>query len=108
MLGKISKRQVNHHFNRVKDFIGNAYNHSKQFLGDIDTGVKTFKNIYSIVAPVLDSYGVNASGNNYINKALTRYDSIRNNVVQNHDRVIHDINTVKNNLAKKHIDFELI
>ena len=108
MLGKISKRQVNHHFNRVKDFIGNAYNHSKQFLGDIDTGVKTFKNIYSIVAPVLDSYGVNASKNNYTNKALTGYDNIGNNVVQHHDRVINDINTVKDNLSNKRITFELI
>lgn len=108
MLGKISKRQVNHHFNRVKDFIGNAYNHSKKFLGDIDTGVKTFKNIYSIVAPVLDSYGVNASNNNYISKALTGYDNIRNNVIQNHDRVMNDINTVKTNLSNKNVKFDLI
>ena len=108
MLGKISKRQVNHHFNRVKDFIGNAYNHSKQFLGDIDTGVKTFKNIYSIVAPVLDSYGVNASNNNYISKALTGYDNIRNNVIQNHDRVMNDINTVKTDLSNKNVKFDLI
>ena len=49
MLGKISKRRVNPHFNRVKYFIGNAYNHSKKFLGDIDTGVKTFKDIYIYV-----------------------------------------------------------
>ena len=44
MFGKISKQQVNHHFNRVKDLIGNAYHHSKRFLGDVDSGVKTFKN----------------------------------------------------------------
>ena len=80
----------------------------KKFLGDIDTGVKTFKNIYSIVAPVLDSYGVNASNNNYISKALTGYDNIRNNVIQNHDRVMNDINTVKTNLSNKNVKFDLI
>ena len=42
MLGKITRQQVNHHFNRVKDFVGNAYHHSKRFLGDVDNGVKTF------------------------------------------------------------------
>ena len=95
MLGKISKKQVNYHFNRVKHFLGNAYNNSKQSLGDIDTGVKTFflKNIYiySIVAPVLDSYGINGVGNNYINTALTGYDNIRNNVIHHHDKVMNDI-----------------
>ena len=106
MFGKISKHQVSHHFNRVKDFIGNAYHHSKRVLGDIDTGVKTFTNIYSIVAPVLDSYGVNASGNSYVNKALTGYDTIRNSVAQHHDRVVNDMNTVKNNLSKRKVNFD--
>ena len=95
MFGKISKQKVSHHFNRAKDFIGNAYHHSKRILGDIDNGVKTFKNIYSIVAPVLDSYGINASGNHHVQKALNGYDSIRNNIVEKHDRVVNDINKVK-------------
>ena len=108
MFGKISKKTINHHLNRVKYFIGNAHNHSKRFLGDVDTGVRTFKNIYSIVSPILDSYGVNASGNKYINKALTGYDNIRHNVVHNHDRVMNDINTVKTNLSNKNVKFDLI
>ena len=104
MFGKITRHQVNHHFNRAKDFLGNAYHHSKRVLGDIDSGVKTFKNIYSIVAPVLDSYGLKASASPHIEKALNGYDSIRNNIVEKHDRVVNDINKVKGHLAKKNIN----
>lgn len=106
MFGKITKQQVHHHFNRAKDFLGNAYNQSKKFLGDIDSGVKTFKNIYSIVAPVLDSYGLKASNNQHIQKALNGYDSIRSNVISKHNKVVNDISHVKNNLAKKNINFD--
>jgi hypothetical protein len=58
MFGKITKQQVAHHFNRAKDFLGNAYNQTRSFLGDVDAGVRTFKQIYGAVAPVLESYGV--------------------------------------------------
>jgi len=105
MFGKITKQQGNHHFNRAKDFLGNAYNKTKNFLSDIDHGVKTFKSIYNVVAPVLDSYGLNASKNNHVMKALTGYDNIRNNIIEKHDRVINDAQKVKNNLAKKNINF---
>jgi len=106
MFGKITKRQVNHHFNRAKDFLGNAYNHSKKFLSDIDSGVQTFKNVYSVVAPVLDSYGIKASSNQNIQKALNGYDSIRNNIMSKHDKVVNDISHVKNNLVKKNINLD--
>ena len=99
MLGKITRQQVSHLFNRVKYFVGNAYHHSKRLLGYVDNGVKTLK-IYSIVAPVVDSYPVNSSGNKFINKALSGYDTIRNNVVQHHDKVVNDINNVKHNISK--------
>jgi len=42
MLGKISRRDVAHHFNRAKNFLGNAYHHTRSFLGDVDHGVRTF------------------------------------------------------------------
>ena len=43
MFGKITKHQVSHHFNKAKDFLGHAYNHTKHFLNNVDSGVKTFK-----------------------------------------------------------------
>jgi hypothetical protein len=105
MFGKINKHQINHHLNRAKNFLGHAYNHTKNFLHNVDHGVKTAKIIYDTVAPVLNSYGID-TGNKHINKALTSYDTIRNNVLENHDRVIKDVNNVKNNLAKKNVKFD--
>ena len=108
MFGKITKQQVSHHLNRAKDFMGHAYNKTKSFLGDLDSGVKTFKNIYSVVSPILDSYGINASKNTHVMKALTGYDNIRNNIIEQHDRVVGDVKKVKNNLAKKNINLDFL
>ena len=104
MFGKITRQQVNHHFNRAKDFLGNAYHKSRKVLASIDSGIQTARNIYSVVAPVLDAYGVKASNNHHITKALNSYDTIRNNIVEKHDRVANDLGRVRDNLAKKKIN----
>jgi hypothetical protein len=39
-------------------------------------------------------------------KALTSYDTIKSNVMQNHDKVVNDINNVRDTLAKKHVRFD--
>ncbi len=94
---------MNHHFNRAKDFLGNAYTRSRKVLGSIDSGIQTARNIYSVVAPVLGAYGVKASNNPHITKALNSYDTIRNYIVEKHDRVANDLGRVRDTLAKKKI-----
>ena len=106
MFGIITKQQVSHHFNKAKNFLGSAYHHTKNFLGDVDQGVRTVKSIYGAVAPILESYGVHTN-NKHIMKAVSGYDSIRHNVMENHDRVVNDINKVKNNLRQKNVNFEI-
>ena len=106
MFGKVTKQSVAHHFNKAKDFLGNAYHHTKNFLGNIDHGVKTFKSVYGVLAPVLESYGVNAN-NKHVMKALTGYDTIKSHVVENHDRVMNDVNHIKNSLADKKVKFDI-
>ena len=105
MFGKISRRDVAHHFNKAKNFLGNAYHHTRNFLGDVDHGVRTFKHIYGAIAPVLESYGVNPA-NQHVMKALNGYDTIRSNVMDQHDRVINDVNNVRNNFVKKNVNFD--
>jgi hypothetical protein len=105
MFGKITKQQVTHHFNKAKDFLGNAYNQTRNFLGNLDHGVRTFKQVYGAIAPVLESYGVNP-GNKTMMEALTGYDTIRGHVMEGHDRVINDVNNIKNTLAKKNVKFD--
>ena len=103
MFGKISKREVYHHLNKAKYFIGKAYTNTKNFLGDVDQGVRTFKHIYGAVAPILDSYGIK-SDNKHIIKAISGYDNIRNSVMENHDRVVNDLHKVKNSLRSRKFD----
>ena len=105
MFGKVTKQSLQHHFNRAKEFLGNAYHHTKRFVGDIDHGVRTFKDVLGAVAPVLESYGVNPA-NQHVMKALSGYDNVRNQVMEGHERVMNDYNTVKDSLAKKKVNFD--
>ena len=107
MFGKTTRQHVKHHFNRAKDFLGNAYHQSRKVLGNIDSGIQTARSIYSVVAPALDAYGVRASNNPHITKALNSYDTIRNNIVEKHDRVANDLGRVRDSLAKKKINLNL-
>ena len=105
MFGKITKRQVAHHFIKAKDFLGNAYHQTKNVLGNVDADVTTFKHVYGALTPVLESYGVSA-GNKHAMTALTGYDSIRGQVMEGHDRVMNDVNNVKNRLVQKNVRFD--
>ena len=105
MFGKITKQQVAHHFSEAKDFLGNAYNQTRNFLGNVDAGVRTCKQIYGAVAPVSESSGVEAE-NKHVMKALRGYDAIGGHVMEGHDRVVNDVNNVKNHLAQKNVRFD--
>ena len=105
MFWKIIKQQVHHHSNKAKDFVGNANNKTKSFLGTVDSGINNLKTIYSVVSPIMESYGINP-GNKTVMKALTGYDTIKSHVMENHDRVVNDINKVKSDLGKKNIKFD--
>ena len=105
MFGKITKQQVSHHFNKAKDFLGNAYDTTKSALGSVDGGIRDLKTIYSVVSPVLESYGIN-TGNKHVMKALTGDDTIKSHVMAKHDRVMDDINKVKNTLGQKNVKFD--
>ena len=97
MFGEITKQQVHHHFNKAKDFLGHAYNKTKSFLGTVDSGINNLK--LDIV------YGINP-GNKTVMKALTGYDTIKSHVMEKHDRVMNDINRVKNTLGQKNVEFD--
>ena len=50
MLGKKFKKQnFNHIMNNVKSHVRHGYHHTKNFLGQLDNGVRTAKQIYSVV-----------------------------------------------------------
>ena len=100
MFGKITKHHVANQFNKAKHFLGHAYNHTKNILGHVDNGVKVFKHVYGAISPILENYGVQ-SPDKHVMKALSGYDTIKNNVLEKHDKIIDDINTVKRKLPIK-------
>ena len=104
--GKITKHHVMRGFNHAKNFLGHAYNQTKDFLGTIDSGVSNLKTIYGALAPVLESYGINPAIKGVM-KALTNYDSVKNRVTEEHDRAMNHYNNVKNTLSNKKVNFDL-
>jgi len=84
MFGKITKQQVSHSFLKAKNFLGHAYNQTKGFLNHVDHGVKTFKQIYDVVSPLVSKYANNHSEkiHNNINKGMSSYNNIRDKVIQ--------------------------
>ena len=52
----------------------------------------------------MESYGVNPA-NKTVMQAWTGYDTIKSHVMENHDRVVNDINRVKSDSGKINIKF---
>ena len=84
MLGKITKQHVQHSFHKTKGFLGHAYNQTKGFLNHVDHGVRTAKQIYDAVAPLVDKYANNHSDqiHHHVNKVIGGYENIRNKVIE--------------------------
>ena len=106
MLGKLSKKSLVNSFHKAKNFIGHAYNTTKNVLNNVDNGVKLFKHIYSVAHPLIDQYGGKAL-NNGIMGALNGYDNIKSQAMNTHNEIEGNINNIKNSLAKKRYNFNI-
>ena len=98
MFGKLNRQTIHHHFNKAKNFLGNAYHQTKGFLNDVHHGVNTVKNIYQEVKPYIEKYGGKYIHNKLEyneNKALTGYDSIGSKVGE-FDNDISNLNKLLN------------
>ena len=110
MLGlKLSRHNIRHAFNKTKTFVGKAYNHTKGFLSDLDSGVRVARDIYSIASKPMESMlGENFSkGNKYVMNALSGYDDIRSKVMDSDENIKNHYNAIVGDLKKKHINIGL-
>ena len=85
MFGKLNRQTIHHHFNKAKNFLGNAYHQTKGFLNDVHHGVNTFKSTDQEVKPYKEKYAGKHTHNKLeynVNRALTGYDNIRSKVVE--------------------------
>ena len=49
MFGKLNRNTIRQRFKQGKVFLGNAYHKTKNFLGDVDSGVRLAKHIFSML-----------------------------------------------------------
>ena len=99
MFGKFDKNTFKHIFNKSKDFLGKAYNTTKNVLGDVNSGIKTFKNIYEHIAPIFleNKYTQKPARilDGYYGKGLNAYEKVRDDVVKTHDDLKDRIGKIK-------------
>lgn len=94
----------------TKDFMGKAYSTSQNVLSNVDSGIRTAKQVYSILAPTLQAtLGEETFGkaNKYAMKGLSQYDTIRNQVIDSNENISHNYRKVVGELQKHKIDIGL-
>ena len=107
MLGKINKHSLVQGFHKAKQFIGHAYGKTKNFLNDVDYGVRLLKKVYGAVSPILDQYGDNGV-NKHVMKAINGYDNIRHRILDSHDEISDHLHKIRCKLNKNKVKFNLV
>ena len=111
MLGiKFNRNTLSNVMKTTKNHIGQAYGFTKNILNNVDSGVRLFKNIYSIAQPVIqDVLGTDAAktGNKFIKEGLSGYENIRNKVMDTDENLKRHYNTIVGGLEKNKIDIGL-
>ena len=93
---KFNKQRLNHILSNVKSHLNNGYHNTKSFLNHVDSGVRTAKQLYTIVEPITEAY----AGHHRINihkremDGLSGYEKIKKQIVDGHDEAIYHVNSV--------------
>ena len=102
MLGmKINKNNIRNILNNVKSHLNNGYHNTKHFLNHVDSGVRTAKQIYTFVEPLIQAYAGNHNHkqiHDTLIKGLSGYERIKKAVVDHHDEAKHHVTNVKKGL----------
>ena len=86
-----------------------VYGETKGMLGDLDSGVRAMKDVYSIASPALGSlFGQHfEEGNEHVTNALSGYEDIKTKVMDTDENVRDHYATIVGDLKKKNIDIGL-
>ena len=101
--GKFTHRNFTRGLQHLKGHITSGYQHTKNFLGNVDNAYRTAKKVYSIVAPHLEHFG-GGNINKHVVKAIGGYENVRNKVKDAHDTVAHHVGKVSGDLKKANIN----
>ena len=99
------KMNFGKHIHHVKNFLGQGYHHGKRFLGHLDHAYRTGKEIDKIVEPALQQLAPETTGkaNSHLNRLDSNYNSIKNKVMDTHDKVEYHANDILGKLKHKNI-----
>ena len=101
--GKFTHQNFARGLQHLKGHITSGYQHTKNFLGNVDNAYRTAKKVYSIVAPHLEHFG-GGNINKHVIKAIGGYENVRNKVKDAHDTVAHHVGKVGGDLRKANIN----
>ena len=102
MLGmKLNKNNLRHILNNVKSHLHSGYQNTKHFFNHVDSGVRTAKQLYTIVEPLIHAYAGHHNHkqvNDTLIKGLSSYEKLRKGIIEGHDEAAHHVNHVKKGL----------
>ena len=79
-------KQLNHHWNRTKSFIGDGYRQLGKWAADADRLAGVGRKIWSLATPALEDIGAGDVVQQGV-KAIQGYDSLRKNVMDTDSRI---------------------
>jgi len=110
MFGKINRRSIISQLSNTKNFLGKKYTEGKRLLNNVDDGVRIAKRVYSVLAPTIETLAGNSNFgklNKTIMNSVNTYDTMRSQVLDSHEQVHNNVNSVVSNLKKGKVDLGL-
>ena len=107
--GKITTQSLRNVYNNVKHHATMGYHKTREFLGNVDHGVKFAKKVYGALSPVINNLaGHHAKAiNNHVMKAVGGYEQLRNKVMDANDAVNQNVNQAVSGLRKAGVHINL-
>ena len=99
---KFNKQRLNHILSNVKSHLNTGYHNTKSFLNHVDSGVRTAKQLYTIIEPTVGACAGHHHKNihKHVMNGLSGYEKIKKAVVDHHDDAIHHVNSAGKKLVK--------
>ena len=98
---KFNKQRLNHILSNVKSHLHSGYHNTKSLLNHVDSGVRTAKQLYTIVEPIIEAYAGHHHRNIHktVMNGLSGYEKIKKQIVDGHDEAIHHVNSAGKKLV---------
>ena len=92
---KCNKQRLNTILSNVKSHLNNGHHNTKSFHNHVDTGVRTAKQLYTIVEPIIEACAGHHHRNIHktVMNGLSGYEKIKKQIVDGHDETKHHVNS---------------